>query len=272
MSLSADESEVVQLAIEHYMTFLVDVGITLRLRRNFLAYAAIRQANGSDHLNQVFDPKYIKFGDDDFWLLAENRRAEAVATYCVRRFFVADFYDLIRSQALWFGDRPRLVDQRFVVACAIPSFGGKVAHGGGLWVRGDYRGSHKLAIVLPRLARAVALRNIPIDHDTAMIRNDPQDSASLADRKAAYMGIRAYGFARVHRFVDGWFPPEGRNAIMHLCHATRAEALASLIAPLDAVARGLGRAELSQRSLVDQDEQLIDAPTVRGEGQKQARI
>ena len=61
-----------------------------------------------------------------------------------------------------------------------------------------------------------------------MIRNDPRDSPELADRKAAFMGVRAYGFARVSRFVNGWFPPENREAIMHLCHATRGEIIASL--------------------------------------------
>jgi hypothetical protein len=273
MSLSNDEPMIVQTAIENYFKFFAGFGITLRLRRNFSSYVAIRQINGDgDHLNQTFDPKYNKFGSDDFWLLAENQRGEAIATYCLRRFVVDDFYRLIRSQALWFGDRPRLVDPCFVVDCAIPPFGGQVAHGGGLWVRDDYRGSHKLAIVLPRLARAIALRNAPFDHDTAMIRNNPHDPAPLADRKAAFMGIRAYGFVRVHRLVDGWFPPEGRNAIMHLCHATRAEALASLAVSLGAAPSGLAPVEFNQPPFVDEDEKLVDPPAVRGEGQKQARI
>jgi hypothetical protein len=273
MPSNIDQPMIIQRAIENYLTSFAAIGISLRLRRNFSTYVAIRRANGDTHLNQTFDPQYIKFGEDDFWILAENRCGEPVATYCMRLFVVDDFYDLIRSQALWFGDRPRLVDPRFVVACAIPSFGGEVAHGGGLWVRGDYRGSSRLAAVLPRLARAIALRNHSIDHDSGMIRNDPRDSAPLAERKAAFLGIRTYGFARVHRFVDGWFPPEGRNAIMHLCHATRAEAVASLAAPLAGVAaRGLERVEFRQPALVDQNKQLVDPPAVGGEGQKQARI
>jgi len=274
MPLSIYQSMIVQRAIEYYIMSLAEVGISLRLRRNFTAYTAIRRANGDTHLNQAFDPRYIKFGDNDFWILAENRRGEPIATYCLRRLVVDDFCDLIRSQALWFADRPRLVDPRFAVACGIPCFGGEVAHGGGLRVRDDYRGSYVIAAELPRLARAIALRNHPIDHDSAMIRNDPKDSAPLTERKAAFIGIRAYGFARVHRFVDGWFPPEGRNAIMHLCHATRAEAVASLAAPLARVAArgGLERVEFRQPALVDQNEQLVDPPAIGGEGQKQARI
>ena len=271
MKSNLDEAMVIQQAIENYIASCAVAGISLRLRRNFRNYAMIRSANGDQHLNQAFDPQYIKFKDDDFWILAENRRGEAIATYCVRRFEVDDFYDLIRSQALWFGDGPRLVDTRFVVACAIAPFGGDVAHGGGLWVRRDYRGSHRLAGVLPRLARAVALRNFPIAHDSAMIRNDPKDPPALADRKAAFMGIRVYGYARVDRFVDGWFPPEGRNAIMHLCHATRAEAVASL-AMAPAAAAGSERVQFPQSAFVDQHQKLIDAPAVGGEGQQQARV
>ena len=274
MPLSIYQSMIVQRAIEYYIMSLAEVGISLRLRRNFTAYTAIRRANGDTHLNQAFDPRYIKFGDNDFWILAENRRGEPIATYCLRRLVVDDFCDLIRSQALWFADRPRLVDPRFAVACGIPCFGGEVAHGGGLWVRGDYRGSSKLAAALPRFARAIALRNHPIDHDSAMIRNDPRDSAPLAERKAVFMGIRTYGFARVHRFVEGWFPPEGRNAVIHLCHATRAEAVASLAATAAArvATRGLERVEFRQAALVDQNEQLVDPPAIRGQGQEQACI
>jgi hypothetical protein len=277
MSLkNIDEAKIIQQAIENYMVSLAAIGISLRLRRDFIAYAAIRKTNGNTHLNQAFDPQYIKFGDNDFWLLARNRRGEAIATYCMRHFIVDDFYDLIRSQALWFGNRLRLADPRFVVDCAIPPFGGDVVHGGGCWVREDYRGRSKqprLSHALSHLARATALRNSPIDHDSAMIRNDPRDSAPVADRKAVSLGIEAYGFARVHRFVDGWFPPEGRNAVMHLCHLTRAEAVASLATPLAGPAAvGLQRAEFPQPALVYQHEQLVDPLTIAGEGQNQARI
>lgn len=210
---------------------MAEAGIALRVRRNFDHYVAVRHAHGDHHLNQAFDPKCVKFGKDDFWLLAENRSGEPIATYCSRRFAVPNFFSLVQSQALWFGAGPRAVDPRFVVDCEIPPFGGEVAHGGGLWVREDHRGRNNLAAVLPRLARAIGLRNQPLDFDTGMIRNDPADHPRMADRKAAFMGIRTYGFARVARFVEGWFPPEGREAIMHLCHSSRREVFASL-APL----------------------------------------
>lgn len=231
---SLNETEIIQQKIEDCLVTLADAGIIIRERQDFSAYNALRRRYGDIHLNQAFDPQHTKLTDRDFWLLAENRHGEAIATYCLRRFIVDDFYDMIRSRALWFSAHPPPPDTRFAIACKIPPFGGEITHGGGLWVRRDYRGfSSKrafLAFILPRLARAIALQTASFDHDTGMIRNDPKDSPRLADRKAAFMGIHVYGFARVHMFVDGWFPPEGRNAIMYLCHATRAEAVASLIA------------------------------------------
>jgi hypothetical protein len=269
--LTTYESARIQLAIEGSIAALLEARISLRVRRNFETYAAIRRTHGDIHLNQAFDPRETRFGQDDFWLLAENYKSEPIATYCLRRLLVEDFYALIRSQALWFSNRPHLVDPRFIVECAIPPFGGEVSHGGGLWVREDYRGCSRLAIVLPRFARAIALRSRPFDHDTGMIRNDPQDGAKIADRKAAFMGKRIYGFARVHRFVDGWFPPETREAIVYLCHSTRAETIDSLVVPRGVLDR-LQCLNLRKMPLVYQHNEPVNTPTVRSKGQEQARV
>ncbi len=273
--LSADESTRIQQAIDAYITALATAGVSLRVRRNFGAYAAIRHAHGDTHLNQAFDPAFTRLGPDDFWLLAQNSGGDPIATYCVRRLIVDNFYDLIQSQALWFGDRLP-VEPRFIVDCAIPAFGGEVAHAGGLWVREDYRGASRrprLSTVMSRLSCALALRSRPFDHDSAMIRIDPRDPPEVADCKASSLGVGAYRFARVCRFVDGWFPPEGRDAVMHLCHSTRDEAVASLAtSPSDVAANGLRCLEFRQAPLVYQHEQLIDTPPVRGERQQQAGV
>ncbi len=232
----AAEFTTIQSAIEGYLATAARAGISLRVRRDFHDYVAVRRAQGHAHLNQAFDPEFARFGDRDFWIIAENAQGAAIATYCVRHFGVENFYSLILSQTLWFGRSLRAIDPRYSPECEIPAFGGDVAHGGGLWVRRDYCGSSRLAAILPRLGRAVALRNWPLDHDTAMIRDDPRESSQVTDRKASFMGTRVYGFARVCRLVNGWFPPERRHAIMHLCYSTRVEAIASLAQPtLDAV-------------------------------------
>jgi hypothetical protein len=265
------EFERVQRTIEDIIAALGEAAISLRVRRNFETYAAIRRANGENHLNQTFDHKEARFRRDDFWLLAENCKGEAIATYCVRRFLVDDFYAVVRSQALWFPNKPKSIDQDFIVECAIPPFGGEISHAGGLWVRADYRGCSRLAMLMPRFARAIALRMRPFDHDTGMIRNEPRDRSGAADRKAIFMGKNVYGFARVHSLVNGWFPPEARRAIIHLCHSTRAEAVDSLAVPaltLD----GLRCLELRKRPLVYQHHQMVDPPTVNSEGEKQAGV
>jgi hypothetical protein len=269
--LATYEAARVQLALEASIAALGDAGISLHVRRNFSTYAAIRRAHGDVHLNQAFDPRETCFGHDDFWLLAENHRGEAIATFCLRRLVVEDFYAMIRSQALWFSNGLPPLDPRFVVECAIPPFGGEISHGGGLWVRGDYRGCSRLAIIMPRFARAIALRCRLFDHDSAMIRKDPWDRPEIAERKAVFMGKRVYGFARVHRLVDGWFPPDAREAVLYLCHSTRAEAVDSLSVPRGTLG-GLQHLEFRKRPLVDQHDELIDTPTIGGKGQQQSRI
>ncbi|HUC70777.1 MAG TPA: hypothetical protein VMS01_06265 [Stellaceae bacterium] len=261
----------IKIVEDKYRNMLEESEIRLQVKHDFATYKAIRQTHGHRHLNQAFDTRYVEFGADDFWLLAENQAREPIATYCLRRFVVDDFYDLIRSLTLWFSLRPQPADPRFVVQCRIPSFGGEIAHGGGLWIRDDYRGASRLAVVMPRFARAVALLRRPFDHDSAMIRDEPDDRPDAAERKATYMGSRVYGFARVRRIIDGWFPPEGREAIIHLCHATRAEAIASLFDPPVANG-GLRLAEFGKRPLVDQHNQPIHTPAILSKRQEQASV
>lgn len=261
MDLSRDDEICAgRVAIDQYTTALAVAGISLCVQQDFATYCTIRRAHGDVHLNQAFDPVCTRFGGDDFWLLAENQEREAVGTYCQRRFVVADFCKLIRSQV----NIHNLVDPRSSVKCEIPAFGGEVTYGGGLWVRKDYRGSSRLALILPRFARAVALQNRRFDHDSGMIRNDPGDSPRVAGRKAVFLGTRIYGFARVHRLVHGWFPPENRNATLHLCHAARVEAIASLVAQIRRPQRPpLRRVEFRDLSLVYANKQLVNTLAVR---------
>jgi hypothetical protein len=270
--LTQQEAEIIDKVQNQLKSLLLQKGLSVQLRGDFETYAAIRRIHGDRHLNQAFDPHHVAFGIGDFWLLAENSAGEAIATYCLRRFQVDDFFDLIRSSALWFGQPRNEADPRFVVACQIPPFGGEVVHGGGLWVRRDYRGRSRLALIMPRLARIFALRHRPFDHDSAMIRNDPAEPAELAERKAIFTGTKVYGFARVHRFVDGWFPPERRNAIMHLCHATRAEAIASLCISQIGDKRSAQGSKFGKLSLVYQHDHAVHASAVLGERQQQPGI
>lgn len=226
--LSDAEFAIVQQAIDGYADWLLGLRLRAHVRRDFDRYVALRHAHGDRHINQAFDPTHTRFGPRDFWVLVEEAHGAAVATFCMRSLDVANVYTLIQSQSLWFSKRPRLVDPGFVVSCSIPPFGGRVGHGGGLWIRPDLRGQQGLVRLMPRFARALALRNHDIDHDSAMLLNsaDPAQAAKVHHRAAA--AARTYGFARAEPFVQGWFPPEQRDATMHLCHSTRAEAIGSL--------------------------------------------
>jgi hypothetical protein len=223
--LTDPEFEAAQRAIEAYSERFIAMGLRLHVLRDFGRYVATRRAHGDHHLNQAFDPAHAQFDRRDFWLLLEERSGDAVATYCTRIFEVENFYHEVQTQRLWFGPKLRLVDQRFVVSCSIPAFGGVVAHDGGMWVRPDCRGGG-ISKVLPRLARALALRNANIDHDCGMFLNAP-DPERLA--------VRNYGYARVELMVDGWFAPEQETAVVHLGHADRSECLASLAEPAPAL-------------------------------------
>jgi hypothetical protein len=229
--LTDAEFGAVQRAIDGYIEALRESGLRLHVQRDFQAYVAVRRAHGDHHLNQAFDPRHARIGHRDFWLRLDDGDGDTVATFCMRVCEVEDFYAVIRTQSLWFGIRPTLVDPRYVVSCVIPPFGGVVGHGGGLWIRPDRRGQRGLVQLLPRLARALALRNHDIDHDSAMLLNSAEPAASEKVRRRAAAAARTYGFARAEPFVQGWFPPEQRDATMHLCHATRQEAIDSLGEP-----------------------------------------
>ena len=60
--LTTYESARIQLAIEGSIAALLEARISLRVRRNFETYAAIRRTHGDIHLNQAFDPRETRFG------------------------------------------------------------------------------------------------------------------------------------------------------------------------------------------------------------------
>jgi hypothetical protein len=266
------ENGAIEAAHNRFSAILLQMGIYFEFRDDFARYTSIRRRHGDRHLNQAFDPEYAELGTEDFWISAENYKGETVATYCLRRFQVNDFFDLIRSLSLWFREPSDYRDPRFVVKCKIPPFGGEVVHGGGLWVRDDYRGASRLALIMPRLARIFAWRQRPFDHDSAMIRNNPGELPEAAERKAIFMATKVYGFARVHPFADGWFPPEGRNALIHLCHATQAEAIASLLSAQTGSQTSRCRGKFGKPPFVDQHYQTIHSAPVLGEWQQQPSI
>ena len=60
------------------------------------------------------------------------------------------------------------------------------------------------------------LRNHDIDHETGLVFEG-----------LAMHGLprKSYGYMRVAKVVDGFFPPTGKPERVYLCHITRGEAL-----------------------------------------------
>src|SRR5215813_11378564 len=129
-TLLPEEKCGVSQAVDRFMTMLAATNLSIEIHHDFLLYTSIRHAYGDVHLNQAFDPRYTWFTRHDFWILARDRYGEAIATYCVRRLTIDDFYCLIRTQALWFSRTPDLIDQQLTIDCEIPPFGGEIVHGG----------------------------------------------------------------------------------------------------------------------------------------------
>jgi hypothetical protein len=61
------------------------------------------------------------------------------------------------------------------------------------------------------------------------------------------------------------------ETVLYLCHSTRAEAVDSLVAARG-ILEGLPDLEFRKRPFVYQHDELIDTPTIGGEGQQQARV
>lgn len=102
----------------------------------------------------------------------------------------------------------------------MPTFGGTVAHCGGIWVGASQR-KRGLPVLMPALGRALMLRNHGVDHDTGLIFED------LANTR---MPLTSYGYARQHLCIDGHFPPTGKPERVYVCHLSQDEALQDIAA------------------------------------------
>lgn len=198
------------------LTTILRLGLTVHVEHDFPAFMRYRGAVGDGFCYPSFDPARCRIGPDDFWLRAVDDDGRTVACNATRIFRdVEDFYDLMRSEALW-GDRLPRVIGRCEPDCTIPTFGGVVGHWGGMWVDPSQRG-RGLAKLLPELLRGLMLRNHAIDYETGLVF-EPLVGLALGQ----------YQFARCEKVIDGYFPPSGKPARVYLCHTDRAEALRSV--------------------------------------------
>jgi len=214
--LSDIEFGLVQQYCARTMAEILRLGLSVHIEQDFDAFAQARRSVGDGFCYPTFDPARCRISASDFWLRVVDDGGKTVSTLATRIFEdVEDFYQLIRSEAIW-GDRILRAVGRCHPVCTIPPFGGVIAHNGGMWVDPTRRG-HGLAKLLHGLSRGLALRNSAIDHDTGLVFEP-----------LVRVAFSQYQFPRCDLVIDGYFPPTGKPERVYLCHISRAEALASM--------------------------------------------
>jgi GNAT superfamily N-acetyltransferase len=213
--LAPEDLATVQRFVEGAFERLAAIRVDLTVETDFEAFAANRRGVADGLVYPTFDPRHSSLSSGAFWLRAADRSGRTVATSAAKVFDAPDFFELVRSERLWFDKGPRLVGPTPVVECAIPPFGGRVCHQGGTWVHPDRRGLG-LAATLTALSRALMLRNHGIDFDTGVV-----SEASFRSRLAEV----AYRYPRVEICVAAYEGFAGYPEPVYLCHMTRAEAL-----------------------------------------------
>ena len=212
--LASEDFATVQDFIGRTLETFATIHVDLVVETDFAAFAAIRRSVADGLVYPTFDPRHSVLDRAAFWLRLVDRTGRTVATSAARLFVAEDFYDLVRTETLWFDRGPRPVGLAPVVDCVIPPFGGRICHQGGTWVHPDFRG-HGLAGLLTGLSRALMLRNEAIDFDTGVV-----SEASHRSRLAEL----SYGYPRVALCVASYDRFAGYPEPVYLCHMTRAEA------------------------------------------------
>jgi hypothetical protein len=208
---------VVQDALERLTDEMIDIGINVYVETDFEEFARLRRSVGEGGCYPAVDPRHSRLDKDAFWLRVTDRDDNLVALYAERIYRTEDFMTLMRSERIWFDRMPRAISADYrLIEDAFDAFGGTVGHGCGMWVHPSAR-RHGLSAFLPDFQRALAVRNYNIDWQTCLV------FADLAEHTR-----KAYGYSRVEKVVDGYFPVTRATAEVYLGRMTRNEVLARL--------------------------------------------
>jgi hypothetical protein len=215
--ISDREFAIVQDLLDRLSDQMVETGVSLTVEHDFEEFARLRKMVGDGGCYPSVDPRYSRLDRDAFWLRAVDRNDRLIAFNAERIYRTDDFMALMRSERLWFDRGPRAVSPEYrLIEAALETFGGVVGHGCGMWVHPSVR-RHGISAFLPAYQRAIAIRNYAIDWQTCLA------FADLAKH------IRtAYGYTRVERVIDGYFPVTGKPAEVYLGRISRDEILGML--------------------------------------------
>ena len=199
---SNEELICIQAFVDLYQGSIDALALDLQVETDMARWVAVmQQAPQIAAVNPSYDPARCQLRPDNaFWLnvLSHGRTVACIAN---RLFVTDDFLGLMRTGRLW-SDRPKADGLR--PAGLVPSLGhpritGRIGHHGGLWVHPDWRG-RRLAVLLPRLTRALSLRQFAVDWHCGL---------TLEALARHAVPIKAYGYTRQELCIDGHFPVTG---------------------------------------------------------------
>jgi hypothetical protein len=224
--LSDAEFGIVQRYIDYTVEEHLKLGLSTEIEHDWRLFAQLRRQVG--FLYPSFDPAVSELDPQALWGRTVTAQGDTVALSAARVFETEDFFELLRSQRLWYKDPPQSSGASFTDEMSRhPPIAGSVAHVGGLWVEPSWR-KLGLSHSLPWTLRALLLRNSAIDHVTGLVFDDIAKSS---------LPKGAYGFPLVTKIIEGHFPPTGGQAAVHLCYIPRQDLIARMARELEAAER-----------------------------------
>jgi hypothetical protein len=213
--LSAPENDVVHDAIERLDEEAVRRGVELHIRTDFEAFARLRRSVGGV-VNPTVDPKYSRLERDAFWVHVTGLDGALVGMVALKVFRTPDFMSLLRNERLWFDRALHAVSPDLKILDPFAPFGGAVSHSAGLWVHPDFR-QRRFSYLIPVYVRALTMKLYAVDWMTTFVFSADQARA-----------VKAYGFDRVEKVIDGYCPITGGSAELYMGRACRADIIAGL--------------------------------------------
>lgn len=228
MRLTDNEYVMIQSSIDLISSELSRTGMHVTIEDDFAGWAAFMEtAPGIASVSSTFDPRHSNVAPTNaFWIAIRDADDAVIGCDCLRLFETDDFIELIRSYRLFFDRKPVLWHHplRLLVPRDMPQLAGRVVYVGGLWVSPDHRGS-KLSTIMPRLARAFCLRHFAMDWLVGFVRDSPGRAA---------MGRERFGSMQSVPCINGYFPPQNRDAAYRLNYTSRWQALEQIRALAEA--------------------------------------
>ena len=216
--MTPDEITLVNAYIAHVHERLGDMGYRLTFSSDAAEFAYFLKAQPDSHgVSTIHDPMVSVITPDLFHWAQIWSGAEIIACHAIKLHKTRNLIDDIVTHRLFEGIpvRDYIQDVGLYPTIHDIDISGRIAIGGGLYVRPDHRGKG-LNGVINLVCRAVGLPRLDFDHYIALVRQARREAAETASYGAQ---------ARYIDLSSGFYPPYGRPLDVALAHSTRAETL-----------------------------------------------